>query len=84
MASRPPSTKFCIPWFKPLVTPLYIMLESQIFRQISAKLLPKTKSSVVVTQVPLHGIRLSQSELHQMNMPDVKVETQNASMRYDE
>ena len=39
---------------------------------------------VVVTQVPLHGIRLSQRELHQMNVPDVKVETQNASIRNDE
>jgi len=27
---------------------VYIMLESEIFRQISAKLLPKTKSSSVV------------------------------------
>jgi len=35
-------------------------------------------TSVVVTQVPLHGIRLSQRELHQMNVPDVKAETQNA------
>ena len=42
------------------------------------------EASVVVTQVPLHGIRLSQSELHQMNVPDVKVETQNASIRNDE
>jgi len=39
---------------------------------------------VVVTQVPLHGIRLSQRELHQMNVPDVKVETQNSSIRNDE
>jgi len=39
---------------------------------------------VVVTQVPLHGIRLSQRELHQMNVPDVKVENQNASIRNDE
>ena len=38
----------------------------------------------MVTQVPLHGIRLSQRELHQMNVPDVKVETQNASIRNDE
>ena len=41
-------------------------------------------SGVVVTQVPLHGIRLSQRELHQMNVPDVKAETQNASIRNDE
>jgi len=34
--------------------------------------------------VPLHGIRLSQRELHQMNVPDVKVETQNASIRNDD
>jgi len=34
--------------------------------------------------VPLHGIRLSQRELHQMNVPDVKVENQNASIRNDE
>jgi len=34
--------------------------------------------------VPLHGIRLSQRELHQMNVPDVKVEIQNASIRKDE
>jgi len=27
---------------------VYIMLESEIFRQISAKLLPKTKSSTIV------------------------------------
>ena len=40
--------------------------------------------SVVVTQVPLHGIRLCQRELHQMNVPDVKVESQNASIRNDE
>jgi len=40
--------------------------------------------TVVVTQVPLHGIRLSQRELHQMNVPDVKVETQNASIRNDD
>ena len=39
---------------------------------------------VVVTQVPLHGIRLSQRELHQMTVPNVKVETQNASIRNDE
>jgi len=45
---------------------------------------PTVKNSVVVTQVPLHGIRLSQTELHQMNVPDVKVETQNASIRNDE
>ena len=38
----------------------------------------------MVTQVALHGIRLSQRELHQMNVPDVKVETQNASIRNDE
>jgi len=38
----------------------------------------------VVTQVPLHGIRLSQRELHQMNVPDVKGESQNASIRNDE
>ena len=38
----------------------------------------------MVTQVPLHGIRLSQRELHQVNVPDVKVETQNASIRNDE
>ena len=38
----------------------------------------------MVTQVPLHGIRLSQWELHQMNVPDVKVESQNASIRNDE
>jgi len=38
----------------------------------------------VVTQVPLHEIRLSQRELHQMNVPDVKVESQNASIRHDE
>ena len=38
------------------------------------------EATVVVTQVPLHGIRLSQRELHQMNVPDVKVETQNASI----
>jgi len=42
------------------------------------------KVDVVVTQVPLHGIRLSQRELHQMNVPDVKAETQNASIRNDE
>jgi len=40
--------------------------------------------TVVVTQVPLQGIRLSQRELHQMNVPDVKAETQNASIRNDE
>jgi len=28
---------------------VYIMLESEIFRQISAKLLPKTKSITIVT-----------------------------------
>jgi len=28
--------------------PVYIMLESLIFRQISAKLSPKTKSSTIV------------------------------------
>jgi len=39
----------------------------------------KILESVVVTQVPLHEIRLSQRELHQMKVPDVKVETQNAS-----
>jgi len=33
-------------------------------------------ASVVVTQVPLHGIQLSQMELHQMSVPDVKVESQ--------
>jgi len=27
---------------------VYIMLESEIFRQISAKLMPKTKSSTIV------------------------------------
>jgi len=42
------------------------------------------ETSVVVTQVPLHRIRLSQRELHQMNVPDVKAETQNASIRNDE
>jgi len=36
---------------------------------------------VVVTQAPLHGIRVSQRELHQMNVPDVKAESQNASIR---
>jgi len=41
-------------------------------------------SCVVVTQVPLHEIRLSQRELHQMNVPDVKAESQNASIRNDE
>jgi len=41
-------------------------------------------SCVVVTQAPLHGIRLSQRELHQLNVPDVKVETQNASISNDE
>ena len=38
----------------------------------------------MVTQVPLHGIRLSQRELHQMNVPDMNAETQNASIRNDE
>jgi len=42
------------------------------------------RAFVVVTQVPLHGIRLSRRELHQMNVPDVKVESQNASIRNDE
>jgi len=41
-------------------------------------------ASVVVTQVPLHGIRLSPRELHQMNVPDVKVEAQNVSIRNDD
>jgi len=27
---------------------VYMMVESQVFRQISAKLLPKTKSSTIV------------------------------------
>jgi len=43
----------------------------------------KVFPGVVVTQVPLHGIRLSQRELHQMNVP-VKVESENASIRNDE
>ena len=47
-------------------------------------LLLNSSYGVVVTQVPLHGIRLSQRELHQMNVPDVKVESQNASIRNDE
>jgi len=44
----------------------------------------KQQTCIVVTQVPLHGIRVSQRELHQMNVPDVKVESQNASIRNDE
>ena len=50
----------------------------------SARATADFRDDVVVTQVLLHGIRLSQRELHQMNVPDVKVETQNASIRNDE
>ena len=56
-----------------------------IYHLCSKNTIPsKRKHSAVVTQVPLHGIRLSQRELHQMNVPDVKIETQNASIRNDE
>jgi len=53
---------------------------------VSAELLPFRKSiksdhNVVVTQVPLHGIRLSQRELHQMNVPDVKVQMPRLEMK---